>query len=125
MTLYQRQESFHDRLGQHRVAGRIGMNAVTQPRIDCRRSGFLQGDHGLHVLDDGVHGAALVLCRIRAPQLQSGLVAHAVGYVAVDGVVRRGLVGDDVGHHACGRPGAHHEDDRLPLGQLRPRRRDG
>ena len=57
---------------------------------------LLQGDHGLDVDDDAGDRAAHVLLRVRRAQLQRLLEGHAIGHVAVERVVRRGLIGDEV-----------------------------
>ena len=58
---------------------------------------LLESDHGLYMGRHGGHGAGDVALGIGFPKLERLGVRQAVRHVALQGVVRRGLVGQDVG----------------------------
>ena len=69
--------------------------------IEGDRAHLLQAQHAFHVARHGRHGLRLVGLGIAGTQRESFLEGHAVGHVAVQRVVRRGLVGENVRHHAA------------------------
>ena len=83
------------------VAGLLGHAADVVAVVEGVGAGLLQRDHGLDVDDDAGDGAAHVLVRVLAPQHERLVERHAVGHVAVEHVVRRRLVGDQVGDDAA------------------------
>ena len=83
------------------VAGGLGLAADVVAVVEDVGARLLQGDHGLDVHDDRGDRAPRVLGGIGAAQLERLAQGHAVGHVAVQGVVSRGLVGDQVGHDAA------------------------
>ncbi len=61
----------------------------------------MEVQHGSHVLGHGCLGGLLDALRIGGAAVLPIAERPALGQVAVDGIVRRGLVGDEVGAHAA------------------------
>ncbi|MNS66587.1 hypothetical protein D3C72_998070 [compost metagenome] len=70
--------------------------------VQRRHAHLLEGQHRLHMLDDGRARGGFHRLRVALAQVFPLRHGPAFGQVAVDEVMRRSLVGDDVRAHAAG-----------------------
>ncbi len=119
-----------ERVGDAGVSG-LGANVVAV--VERHRPALAQREHRLDVRGDAGARSAQVLRGIAPPQRRRLGDREAGGDVALQGVVRRRLIGQDIGHPAAaGELGQHHgavshQADRhrlsRPLGGGAPRER--
>ena len=69
--------------------------------VKRHRAHLLQAQHGLDVPRHGIERLLLIRLRITLTQFEGRRQGHLVRQVAVQRVVRRSLVGEDVRHHAA------------------------
>ena len=108
----QRPDVFRHEAGDRkriRHAGIPGLGADVVPVVECDGSAFLQVEHRPHMRRDARAGALHVVIRRRAPQLGCRGGREAGGDVAVERIVCRRLIGDDVG----GEPAPHERRQHL------------
>ena len=96
----------------HAVLEGEGANVVAV--VEGDRAHLLQLEHALDVARHGVERALDVCLGIALAQLQRGFQRHAAGHVAVQRIVRRGLVGENVRHARRARPARGMMSPQLP-----------
>ncbi|ENN89473.1 hypothetical protein RHSP_65926 [Rhizobium freirei PRF 81] len=62
---------------------------------------FLEVQHGLHMFDDRGAACCHQLALAVVAEIPNLLQAHALRHIAIDEIVRGGLVGNDIGHDAA------------------------
>ena len=61
----------------------------------------MQAQHAIDMAGDRIQRFLLISLRIALAQLQRLLQAHAIGYISVQRIVRRSLVGQDIRYHTA------------------------
>ena len=79
----------------------LRLRANVIPVIKSDRAFLLQREHRLDVNRHGLHRAIDVFVRILSPQRERVLQLHSVRHIAVERVVRAGLVGQNIGNNAA------------------------
>ena len=83
----------------HAVLEGEGANVVAV--VEGDRAHLLQLEHAFDVARHGVERALDICFGIALAQRQRVFQRHAAGHIAVQRIVRRSLIGQDVGHHAA------------------------
>ena len=85
----------------HALLEREGADIVAV--IKSHRAHFLQREHRFHVARDGIERALFVGSGIGLAHLSGLRYVQALRNVSADGIVRAGLIGEQVGHDAAAR----------------------
>ena len=82
-------------------AARLGLGADQIAVVEHDGAGSLKGEHRAHMFGDGTRGSRHQALRVALTQ-RADLIKRQTGRdIAIDQVVRGGLIGDDVGHDAA------------------------